>query len=270
MERAHYWRHPAVPGVDLMRAHYVRHGFARHTHDTFAIGTVRWGVEDLLVGAETHRVGAGGVVMLNPGVVHDGQPVTEDGWAYRVFYPDVSVVAEATGTGNPWFTEAVVRDAAAAAALHHAHLAAESGDRLASGTLLVTALSLLGSRYGGGVRQEPEDGGRAVVAARDVLHERIVDPPSLRELAAEVGTGQFALVRAFRTRYGLPPHAYLNQLRVRRACALLDAGVPPAAVAVAVGFTDQAHLSRHFRRAIGVTPGHYRRKNVQDRRRTAV
>lgn len=267
MDTAHYWRHPAVPGVDLMRAHYVRHGFARHAHDTFAIGTVRSGAEDMLIGAETHRIGAGGVVLLNPETVHDGHPAAVDGVRYRVFYPEVAVVAEAVGNRRPWFTDPVVHDPAAEAAIVEAHRAAEAGDRLTSGTLLVELLSLLGHRHGGGVRRvAPASGGQAVAAARDILHERLVDPPSLRELAAAVGTGQYALVRAFRTRFGLPPHAYLTQLRVRAARVLLDAGEPLAQVALAVGFTDQPHLSRHFRRVVGVAPGHYRRKNVQDRR----
>lgn len=262
---AHYWRHPAVPGVDLMRARYVRHGFARHTHDTFAIGVVRSGVEELLIGAEKHHVPAGGVVLLNPEVVHTGRPADDEGWAYRVFYPEVDVVAEATGCAAPWFAEPVVHDPAAAAVVHRAHLAAESGDRLASGTLLTVAMSALWRGYGGGRRREPERGsGRPVSRAREILHERIAEPPSLAELAAEVGLGQFPLLRAFRARYGLPPHAYLNQLRVRRACALLDAGVPVAQVAAVLGFSDQSHLSRHFRRAVGVAPGHYQRRNVQD------
>jgi transcriptional regulator GlxA family with amidase domain len=209
--------------------------------------------------------------LLNPETVHDGRPVSSDGFGYRVFYPEVAVVAEAVGSRHPWFAHAVVHDPDAAAAILTAHRAAESGDRLTSGTTLVELLSLLGHRYGGGVRRPPaESGGRAVAAAREVLHERLVDPPSLRELAAEVGTGQYALVRAFRARFGLPPHAYLTQLRVRAARALLDSGVPPAQVAVAVGFTDQPHLSRHFRRVVGVAPGHYQRKNVQDRRGGAV
>jgi AraC-like DNA-binding protein len=270
VDEAHYWRHPAVPGVDLMRAHYVRHGFARHAHDTFAIGTVRMGAETMSIGAETHRIGAGGVVLLNPETVHDGHPASRDGVRYRVFYPEVAVVAEAVGR-HPWFADPVVHDPAAAAAMLAAHRAAESDDRLTSGTLLVELLSFLGHRHGGGVRRTLADsGGRAVAAAREILHERLVDPPSLRELAAAVGTGQYALVRAFRARHGLPPHAYLTQLRVRAARALLDAGVPPAQVAVAVGFTDQPHLGRHFRRAVGVAPGHYQRKNVQDRRGAAL
>ncbi len=256
-----------MPGVDLMRAHYVRHGFARHTHGTYAIGAVRSGVEEMLIGDELHRVTAGGVVLINPDVVHTGHAADAGGWTYEVLYPDPAVVAEAVGSDNPWFREPVVYDPAAAAAIFRAHRAAASGDRLASGTLLTTALSALWQGYGGGPRRpaEPDDD-RAVAAAREILHERTVDPPSLTELAAEVGAGQFALVRAFRARHGLPPHAYLNQLRVRHACALLAAGESAATVAVTVGFTDQSHLSRHFLRTVGVTPGRYRRKNVQDRR----
>ena len=63
--------------------------------------------------------------------------------------------------------------------------------------------------------------------------------------------------RAFRAAYGLPPHAYLTNLRVQRARELLDAGLRPAEVAAHVGFTDQAHLTRHFKRVVGVPPGAY-------------
>ncbi|TDV57752.1 AraC family transcriptional regulator [Actinophytocola oryzae] len=263
---AHYWRHPAVSGVDLMRARFVRHGFTRHTHETFALGVVRAGTEDLWVGGARHLVSAGGVVLLNPEEVHTGGPVDDVGWAYRVFYPSVEVVAAATGCPDPWFTRPIVADPEAAAVIGQAHLAAESADRLASETLLTTALSLLWQGYGGGRRVvEPSGGTREVAAVRDLLQARLVDPPSLGELAATVGTSRFALLRAFRARYGLPPHAYLNQLRVRRARVLLDDGVPAAEVAVAVGFADQSHLSRHFRRLVGLTPGRYQRNNVQAR-----
>lgn len=261
---AHYWRHPAVSGVDLMRARFVRHGFARHTHETFALGVVRAGSNDLWVGGVRHVLSTGGIVLLNPEVVHTGGPVDDVGWAYRVFYPSVDVVAAATGCRDPWFTRTIVADPAAAAVLGQAHLAAESADRLASETLLTTALSVLWQGYGGGRRVVERPGGATEVAeVRDILHARMVDPPSLGELAALVGMSRFALLRAFRARHGLPPHAYLNQLRVRRARTLLDDGMPAAAVAVAVGFADQSHLSRHFRRLVGLAPGRYQRNNVQ-------
>ena len=266
VDDVHYWRHPAVPGVDLIRAHFRRHEFGRHSHDTFAIGVADVGVEELWLDGSVHRVMPGGVMMINPGVVHTGRPAGEDGWAYRAFYPDAAVLAEVAGTASPWFAESIVYDPAAAAVVLAAHRAAETADRLAASSLLGQALAVLLRSYGGPHAPATPGGSRDVEAAREILHERMADPPSLAELAAEVGTGQFALLRAFRTSHGLPPHAYLNQLRVRRACALLDVGTPVARAAVEVGFTDQSHLARHFRRIVGVAPGHYRRKNVQDRR----
>jgi AraC-like DNA-binding protein len=252
-----------------MHARYARHAFARHAHETFAVGVVQDGAEELLIGDEVHRVVAGGIVMINPEVVHTGRPVSGGQMVYRVFYLDVAVVAEVTGIDDPWFGEPVTYDAGAAAAVNRAHRAAEAGDRLAAGTLLTDAVRELWWRYGG---RPPVDGQPAdrlaVQGARDILHARIADPPGLRELAAEVGADQFELVRAFRATYGLPPHAYLNQQRVRHACALLRDGRPPADVAVLVGFVDQSHLSRHFRRIMGVPPGRYQRKNVQDRPRS--
>src|SRR5207249_2922116 len=89
-------------------------------------------------------------------------------------------------------------------------------------------------------------GARVADRAREILDTRLTDPPSLQQLATQLGTGPFALLRAFRARHGLPPHTYLTQARVRAARGLLDAGSPPAQVAIQVGFVDQAHLGRHF------------------------
>ncbi|WP_420791380.1 AraC family transcriptional regulator [Actinomycetospora lutea] len=65
------------------------------------------------------------------------------------------------------------------------------------------------------------------------------------------------LVRAFRAEFGLPPHRYLTGRRVDLARHLVLEGMAPAAVATAAGFHDQAHLTRHFRRVTGTTPGRF-------------
>ena len=80
------------------------------------------------------------------------------------------------------------------------------------------------------------------------------------DLAQATGVDRFRLSRAFKAAFGLAPHAYLVQLRLARARQLLAAGQPPALVAMALGFADQSHLGRWFRRAYGMTPAHYRRR----------
>jgi len=78
-----------------------------------------------------------------------------------------------------------------------------------------------------------------------------------------MGVSRYRVVRGFGEVMGMPPYAWLAQHRVTRARSLLDAGLRPAEVATLVGFADQAHLTRWFRRVIGITPGQYR-NSVQD------
>ncbi len=270
-EVARYWQHQAVDGVDLLRARFVTHRYGRHAHETYTFGLIEAGVEEFDYGRTLLRAGPGAVALLNPDVVHTGQAATPFGWTYRVLYPQVSVVSSVAAElgvqgGTPWFPDTVLYDPATAGLLRQAHQAAEHGDRLASSTLLTAALTRLLRAHSAA---PPIDGPKApsrspasVQAVRDLLPERLADPPSLGELAAITGLSQFALLRAFRQETGMPPHAYLNQLRVRRARQLLDGGLPPADVAAQIGFADQAHLTRHFKRVVGVPPAAYQRERL--------
>jgi AraC-like DNA-binding protein len=271
-EVARYWRHAGVPGVDLLRARYVTHRYGRHSHETYTLGVIEAGVEEFDYEGRTFRAGAGAVALLDPETVHTGQAGAPGGWAYRVLYPEIAVVTGIAAelgwpAGQPAFPETVVYNARSACLLRSAHVAAEKGDRLASSSLLSAALAgLLAAHAGPGrPRSRPARPSRApcaVQCARDLLAERLVDPPSLDELALITGMSPFALLRAFRAETGLPPHAYLNQHRVRVARSLLDGGMTPAEVAARTGFADQAHLTRHFKRVVGVPPGAYQRERL--------
>ena len=97
---------------------------------------------------------------------------------------------------------------------------------------------------------------RGTARMRECLHEEGLDI-DLETLASKVGLSRFQALRAFKRRYGLPPHAYQLCLRVARARSMLNAGAAPADVAVRCGFVDQSHLNRHFKRHLGVTPMQY-------------
>jgi AraC-like DNA-binding protein len=97
----------------------------------------------------------------------------------------------------------------------------------------------------------------AVARAKDVLRHRFNETVTLDELVEVSGLSRFHLVRCFADRVGLTPHAYQIRLRVERATTFLHRGVRPGEVANLVGFADQSHLTRHFRRVLRVTPGEY-------------
>ena len=265
VERARYWRFSGLPDTELLTARFVTTTFTRHTHPTYTIGMITGGIEEYSHPGGKSRVGPGGLAVVGPDEVHTGHAGIPEGWGYRVFYPAPEVVAgigrELGMRGTPGFTESGIHAPEVSRVLVSAHMAAEQGSRLAASSLARQGIAMLLRSHG---RDRATEGGEhaarpEAVRARGLLAESLVDPPTLEELAAQVGLGPFALVRAFRAAYGLPPHAYLNQLRVDRARSLLAQGRRAGDVAAEVGFADQPHLTRHFRRHLGVPPVTYQR-----------
>jgi AraC-like DNA-binding protein len=107
-------------------------------------------------------------------------------------------------------------------------------------------------------RAKPRDEG-AMARVRECLHDADDDWVDLTTLADEAGISRFHLLRSFKQKYGLPPHAYQIGLRIGKAQRLLRRGLPAAQVAVECGFTDQSHLTRHFKKTLGMTPGRFAR-----------
>lgn len=92
---------------------------------------------------------------------------------------------------------------------------------------------------------------------RECLHSEEGLKLDLNDLAAKFGLSRYQALRAFRTRYGLPPHAYQLCSRIAHARTLLHAGRSPTEVSAQCGFADQSHFGRHFKRLTGVTPAQY-------------
>ncbi|GAA2625291.1 AraC family transcriptional regulator [Streptomyces axinellae] len=265
-ESARYWQSPELPHVDLLRARYIEKTFTRHTHEAYVIAAVSEGVEAFHHGGSVHYARPGTLALINPDTTHTGHAGVPEGWRYSVLYPAPRLVADiaaetTTIRGTPGFVRPVAEDPVAARYVHAVHRAVEEGNGLAADSLMRVMIARILREHGGPLpRRVPRTAGALHARrARTVLEERMADPPSLEELASELGTGSFALLRAYRAEYGMPPHTWLTDARVRRARTLLDHGHTSAEAATAVGFTDQSHLTRHFGRVIGVPPGAYQR-----------
>jgi transcriptional regulator of acetoin/glycerol metabolism/AraC-like DNA-binding protein len=85
----------------------------------------------------------------------------------------------------------------------------------------------------------------------------------LATLAGVAGLSIHHFARGFKQSTGVAPHHYLIQKRVERAGNMLaHTDLALSEIAYAVGFSDQSHLARHFRRALGITPGQFRWRNA--------
>lgn len=266
IEQAKFWRDPVLGNTEMLRATYVTHCFARHTHEGYAIGVIESGVEAFAYRGANYQAPAGSIVVVHPGEVHTGQAGIPSGWSYRMLYPDVKLVQSAMSelvdvpSGTPFFTNPVIYDRPLAAQLRRLHRAIEAVDsQLERESRFLWTLAQLIHRHAEirpmGVRLSREH--TAVQRVRHHLQTHYAQPLSLEHLAQIANLKPLRLLRVFRQELGLPPHSYLVQVRVMRAKELLAAGVPIAQVAYDTGFTDQSHLNRHFKRLVGATPGQY-------------
>ncbi|MFJ4831193.1 helix-turn-helix domain-containing protein [Streptomyces sp. NPDC088747] len=248
------------PSVDLLTARFDRHRYAPHAHAEFTVGVCVAGAEVIDYRGGRIRPVPGSIVVLAPGEAHTGGPAACDGYAYRAMYPDASLLTEGTLT-LPHFREPLLDDPELAVALRTAHAELSvCPDPLEAESRLPWLLTALARRHSTArpVSDTIPGAGHLALVVRDRLADEVRCPPSLAELAADLGLSRYQLLRAFRTTMGMPPYAWLAQHRVDRARTLLEAGRRPAEVAGLVGFADQAHLTRWFRRVLGVTPGAYR------------
>lgn len=267
------WKPKGLGGVECLRAEHVGVRFARHFHEGYAVGVIESGALGFRYLGRDCVAAAGAVNMVVPGEVHDGHPASPQGFAYRMFYLDAPVVErlagelDGQGVKIPDFPGGVIQDVQLASALRRLHLDLEAGSTtlLERQSRLSTILSAWISRHAERkARVRPADEPRAVSRAREYLRERASSPVSLDELSRASGLSGFRLNRQFSRFVGLAPHAYQVMLRVEQARALIASGRSVSDAALESGFCDQSHLTRHFRRITGLTPGAYG-KIVQDR-----
>jgi len=265
-DRVECWRlDGALGGIELLCADFRRQRFAPHFHDDYTFGLVTRGANRFRYGRQHLVAPVGTLCLAMPGEVHTGEAIN-GGWSYWTMHVSADLLtglaaARADRSADPpSFVSAVIDDPAAARRFAAFFAASRNTalPTLAHEERLVDALGHLIRCHA--QPRRPRDCrarsyGDLAVRVRDVLADRFADPLTLADLEALTGADRFRLIRAFRTAYGLPPHAWQVQVRLARARALIRSGAPIAAAAAATGFADQSHLTRLFKRNYGHTPG---------------
>ena len=266
----HHGQVTATPwaGVHGTRIHSARH-YGRHWHDTLGIGWIEHGAQQSASGRGPVEAQAGDLVSSNPGEVHDGRPIGGGArrWQMLYFEPDAAVGWLASARrGDVELRRPVFQDPALRTALQQLFLRlgawrAAPGDgttALACDEALAAVGALLAPHAGTPRRPEPTGSTVPLASVRQRLADDLLNPPALAELAALAGCSRYQLLRRFQQAHGLPPHAWLLQQRLERARRLISAGLGLAQAAADSGFADQSHLTRHFTRQFGYTPGAWR------------
>ena len=253
-----------MPGIsEVLHAEFHEHAYPPHTHDTWTVFVVDDG--QIRYDLDRHHRGAGcsTVGVLPPHVVHDGRPATSRGYRKRVVYLETSVLSE--DLISRAVDEPCIEDVPLRRRLHLLHEAVRHPDQALEAE---THLAFVAERLRAHLADQCDenDPGRVDEIAerlRDLLEVEAPEAVTLAAAGKILGASPAHLVRCFTRTFGIAPHAYVLGRRIEAARQLLLEGESIAHVAAHVGFCDQSHLTRHFKRHVGTTPGQYGHRAVR-------
>jgi AraC-like DNA-binding protein len=259
-----FWRDAALPFIEARR---VRDGrdicYARHAHETFSIGAITGGSSVYFNRAAKDIVGAGTVVVMNPGDAHACNPVGDEPWSYRMFYVDVKWLTElqhelgfSFNAGFRAYSTTSTRALFTSLIRLHDELSDEHASHLQRQGAAIGFFSEMQQVLDPAPARLEEGGGKLVRAA-EYISDNAACMLTLDDICAAANLSPAHLIRAFKRQFGMTPHAYLINRRIQLGRAQLRQGKAIADVAVDIGFADQAHFQRAFKQYVAATPGQY-------------
>lgn len=259
------WRAPDL-GAELLRGEFHDFSYDVHTHETACFALITEGAIRIRMRGTEFVAKRGDLYAIDADEPHAGWPVDRLGWRQRTVYVDTAHLRERAGGDGALrgglLNGPIISDPVLTSLFYGVHRCSEvGGEALKRDEHYLSFAGRLFERHMSGTAPRGEAGRepRAVALAKDFLDQHVEHNVHLDDIARAAGLPPYRLFRAFGRHVGMTPHAYQRQARIRRAVALIRAGRALSDVAAAVGFADQAHLTRWFRRSFAVTPGMYRK-----------
>ncbi|HOO64374.1 MAG TPA: AraC family transcriptional regulator [Synergistaceae bacterium] len=234
----------------------MRHAFSRHLHTSLCVGLVKEGKRSLFVRGRWYELGPGSLFLLPPGEPHECCCTGKGGHAYQIllwspsFLRTLGSPGDDIFSGNPaFFEDPLLRKDF----LDLFRISLEGKKPLLSkkgAPFLRKCLSHASFLSG---KKELPDQRMSLLERYLAMHccRRV----PLEELAELCSLSPWHVQRLFLRRFGVTPGEYASMLRIRKSLEFLAQGRSCADTALDLGFADQSHFSRTFRKIMGVPPG---------------
>jgi AraC-like DNA-binding protein len=267
-----FWRVPHLDNLELLSGSNITHFYPPHMHEEYCVLLMLKGTETNTYQGMSYTAFPGDLALLNPEEVHSSESI---GAVYRIIRIRPTSLSrletEIFGrqSGTPYFSKPIIKDTLLFRLLLNLHLKLERQvSPLEQKSEFITSFGRLLARQ---VKAHPTPKTKGsephyVKLVRDYLRSHYTENISLAQLTAITNLSPFYLLRVFHAQVGFPPHEYQTQVRIAQARKLLLEGKSISQAALETGFFDQSHLSRNFKRIVGLTPGQYssQSNNVQD------
>jgi len=257
----------STSGVLRIEAQFAGHGYDPHRHDTYSLGITLNGVQSFNYRGARRDSVPGQSIVLHPDELHDGHAGDETGFHYQMLYIEPRLVQEALGdraSSLPFVQDAVSESPR----LRYSIMSSLEDLTRPLESLeidqLVTNLSDALLFHDPSAQKQSSclnsaSSKRAVSLARELIDAEAVRSITSSELEKCTGLERYEICRQFRRHLGTSPHRYQTFRRLTKAREKIESGYKLGEVAFACGFSDQSHLTRTFKKAYGLTPGHYQK-----------
>ncbi|WP_433735699.1 helix-turn-helix domain-containing protein [Pseudomonas putida] len=262
-----FWRDDALPFIE---ARAIADGrevcYTRHSHAHFSIGAITAGRSTYVHEQSQFEVSTGTVVLMNPGDVHACNPIDDQPWSYLMLYVDtpwLSDLQHQLGLSNESaFRRFTVTHTADVELFHglkalYDVLVDREQDVLRKHSAAVEFFTDVQLRLNP-VDQPLREPNFKLERAAEFIRDHCTQLLKLEDICEAAQLSPSYLIRAFKQRYGMTPHAFVVNQRIQFARDQLRNGKLIADVALEAGFSDQAHFQRAFKQHLAATPGQYR------------
>lgn len=274
-DQIQYHRVADTPDLVLSDGTFSEFEFKPHYHLDYHIGMVTQGVQKQRFQGKSVLLGPGRISIMPPGEIHDGSGYDDNEYSMCTFRISASLLtqymSEISGkelslVGDdiaPFFAGAMLENTTLANRLIQLYQGVQNPQGLSALPVQEAWLKLFDPLFQSlkVVTPQAVEGGLSItqlMLVREYAEANLANKISLEKLASLCDLSRYQFLRRFESSMGLTPHNWLIQLRLERACLLLR--LPNqnlAQVAANVGFYDQSHFNRAFRKWYGITPSQY-------------
>jgi AraC-like DNA-binding protein/mannose-6-phosphate isomerase-like protein (cupin superfamily) len=252
--------------IEAYRFKGIMQKFPAHFHEYYVIGFIEKGQRYLVCKGEEYIINPGDLLLFNPYDTHSCEQIDGKTLDYRCINVTPEVMKKAMLEINdneclPCFQQNVLYHSEIVCNLRELHLKISQGEsELKKEELFLYLLEELIQMHSDLTIHSPvSETSNEIKTICNYLEENYTKTITLKDLSNLTGWSKFHLLRSFTKQKGISPYSYLETIRVNHAKKLLEQGVKPIEVSFLTGFSDQSHLTKFFKRQVGLTPKQYMR-----------
>ncbi len=265
MAKPQFYRTNIIP-VELRCSTDSNACYGKHTHEEFSVGSVDNGCSNYFNSNVEIKIKTGSLVIVNPQEVHACNPVPNTDWSYKMLY----VCPKWLGYIQSMLVENHQAEDFIPFASTHTNsprlyrqfqsLASSIINNVDDIALEEQSISFFSDLYlmSNGCEFNKSVPKENIVKAHSFIYDNFKNNISVKDIALQSGLSEYHLIHAFRNSFGITPHAMQISMRINEAKLLLKRGQNIASVASELGFTDQSHFHRSFKKLVAATPAEYK------------